>query len=62
MKRDLYDKHFEPVTAVVAEGARVGFATCKTCGACVLLDPRDTVNRATQHAEWHSTMKEEKRG
>ena len=53
---DLYEKHFTLATAVMAEGARVGFAACKTCGVCVLLDPRDGVNRARQHYEWHQAI------
>lgn len=56
MKHDLYDTNFEPATALEAEGARIGLATCKHCGACVLLDPRDTFNRARQHAEWHDAQ------
>lgn len=53
MKHDLYDKYFEPATAVEAEGARIGIATCKLCGAAIMLDPRDSENRAKQHAQWH---------
>jgi hypothetical protein len=53
MMHDLYDQYFEPATALMAEGARVGLATCRKCGACVLLDPRDNINRARQHYEWH---------
>ena len=60
MKHDLYDEHFEPATVVLAEGARIGIATCKTCGAAVMLDPRDPVNRARQHAEWHAAAEKEK--
>lgn len=56
LRHKLYDQHFEPATAVMAEGARVGFATCKLCGAAVLLDPRDNLNRARQHYEWHTAM------
>ena len=50
---DLYDQFFEPATAVEAEGARIGIATCVICGAAVMLDPRDKKNRARQHYEWH---------
>lgn len=60
MKHDLYDEHFEPATVVLAEGARIGIATCKTCGAAVMLDPRDPVSRARQHAEWHAAADKEK--
>ena len=56
MKHDLYDENFEPATALEAEGARIGLATCRRCGACVLLDPRDPKNRARQHAEWHQSQ------
>ena len=56
MKHDLYDEHFEPATVVAAEGARIGICTCKKCGAAVLLDPRDSTNRARQHAEWHAAI------
>ena len=56
MKHDLYDKYFEPVTVLEVEGARAGLATCKICGAAVLLDPRDSVNRARQHGEWHMAL------
>ena len=52
-KHEDYDRWFEPATAITAEGARVGFAACKQCGAAVLLDPRDSVNKARAHAEWH---------
>ncbi len=50
---DEFDKYFEPATVIVAKGAQVGFAVCKECGAAVLLDPRDTINRARQHHAWH---------
>lgn len=53
MIHEEFDKHFEPCTAIAAEGARIGLATCKICGAAVMIDPRDQVNRARQHAEWH---------
>jgi hypothetical protein len=53
MKHDLYDQHFTPATALQAEGARIGFCTCLVCGAAILLDPRDGVNYARLHTEWH---------
>lgn len=57
MRHDEYDKHFEPATAVSAEGARIGIATCKECGAAIMLDPRDSMNRARQHHEWHESQR-----
>lgn len=41
------------VTAVQAEGARVGIVTCPTCGAAVLLHPRDDPPSDELHAAWH---------
>ena len=60
-KSDLFDQHFEAATVIAAEGARVGVVTCKTCGACVLLDPRDSVNWARKHTEWHAAQVMEQR-
>ena len=31
----------------------VAFAVCGECGAAVVLDPRDTIDRRQQHHEWH---------
>jgi hypothetical protein len=56
MKHEMYDKHYEPATAIEAEGARVGLATCRICGAVVLVDPRDDINRLQQHVEWHEVQ------
>ena len=53
MKHDLYDKWFSPATAFEAEGARCGIAVCRLCASAVLLDPRDSVNAARLHADWH---------
>jgi hypothetical protein len=65
MMHDKYDKYFEPATAVDAEGARIGLATCKLCGASVTIDPRDTVNYLRLHHRWHvkidSALGEEKK-
>lgn len=41
------------LTVFEAEGARVGIACCERCGAAILLDPRDTINRPKVHKEWH---------
>ena len=51
-----YDKHFGLATAVQAEGARIGICVCKECGAAILLDPRDPINAAKLHAEWHAAI------
>ena len=61
MKHEMFDKHFEPATAFDAEGARIGIATCKTCGATVVIDPRDTINYLRKHYEWHKEQKEVER-
>lgn len=53
MTHERFDENFEPATAVQAEGARIGITTCKRCGAAVMIDPRDAVNRAFQHYHWH---------
>lgn len=42
-----------PMTAVPAEGARVGFISCEICGAAILIDPRDMVDVPALHADWH---------
>ncbi len=48
------------ITALAAEGSRVGLWICDECGAAVLIDPRDeqvvaaTVpSRIVQHVNWH---------
>ena len=55
-KHENFDKWFSPATAIQAEGARVGLTTCKLCGACVMLDPREEVNAARLHGEWHESQ------
>jgi len=47
---------FSETTIFAAEGARAGLTICDTCGAAILLDPRDGVDRMQQHADWHSTL------
>lgn len=47
------DPDFTGYRAVAAEGARVGFITCKKCGAGLLLDPKDTFDATALHREWH---------
>ena len=52
---------FTSATIVPAEGARVAFVTCLTCGAAVLVDPRPdealdsrvTGGATMLHALWH---------
>lgn len=44
---------FTPWRAVQAEGARIGFVTCRICGATILLDPDALENVALVHLDWH---------
>lgn len=44
---------YTAVTAIAAEGARVGLASCQICGATVLLDERDDRNMMIAHTLWH---------
>lgn len=53
MKHEKYDEYFVEATAVMAEGARIGLCTCRICGAAIMFDPRDQINAAQLHAEWH---------
>lgn len=57
-KHENYDKWFEPARAVEAEGARIGVATCRVCGAAILLDPDDMTSTVRVHAEWHESRGE----
>lgn len=50
--------NYESPTAWAAEGARVGLATCETCGAAILLDPRDTFDHLKAHSAWHASFSE----
>lgn len=50
---------FTAATAMPAEGVRVGFVTCKRCGAAVLLDPRDTIDALAIHERWHQAIDRE---
>lgn len=38
---------------VEAEGARIGFLTCKRCGVSVMLDPSTPFNVVERHEEYH---------
>jgi hypothetical protein len=49
---------FGPCYAVSAEGARIGFMTCKECGACVLLGAE--VDAPKVHAKWHEKLRHKK--
>lgn len=60
MSGENFDKHFEPCAALNAEGARIGLATCKECGAAILIDPRDKTNYAKKHVEWHAEIDKER--
>ena len=40
-------------TAVPAEGARVALLSCLTCGALVMVDPRDNESMPDKHTAWH---------
>lgn len=43
-------------TAIEAEGARVGFVSCRICGAAILFDPRDQRDYLTVHMLWHDDL------
>lgn len=58
-KHENYDKYFEAARAIQAEGARVGIAICRTCGAAVLIDPASQEDYPRKHAEWHIAMQED---
>ena len=45
---------YGPARVVVAEGARVGFVTCPTCRASILLDPFDKFDPMERHDQWHA--------
>lgn len=40
--------------AVQAEGARIGIAVCKRCGAAICIDPSDDFDAYALHDSWHS--------
>ena len=42
--------------AFIAEGARVGLATCTRCYAALFIDPNDTFNVGVEHMEWHDRL------
>jgi transcription elongation factor Elf1 len=44
---------FTGATVIVAEGARVAIVSCETCGAALLLDPRETISVIDRHRAWH---------
>lgn len=41
------------VTAVQAEGARIGLASCPLCGCALFLDPTSVVDQYAKHLAWH---------
>jgi len=41
------------VTAVAAEGVRIGFVSCQLCGAALMIDPRESQDSITMHMAWH---------
>lgn len=47
---------FTLATAIAAEGGRCGIVTCKTCGAALLIDPRDRLDVERMHTEWHERI------
>jgi ferredoxin-like protein FixX len=46
--------YFTYPTALAAEGARVGVATCLECGTAILLDPRNETDYLQIHISWHA--------
>lgn len=52
---------YTDATTFEVEGARVGIVICETCGAAILLDPRDETDRPKQHAEWHRSTRRDPR-
>ena len=46
------------LTAIAAEGARIGLATCRACGAAIMVDPRDDVDAMELHTRWHRETSE----
>ena len=53
ISEERYHEVFTQMTAVPAEGARVGIATCRICGAAVMFDSRETENSLALHEAWH---------
>lgn len=53
---DRWRGNYTNATVIEAECARVGFVTCRICGAAILCDPRDETHRSRQHFEWHETL------
>ena len=50
---------FTLAACFTVEGARVGIATCKLCGAAILLDHRDEFDVMQLHIDWHEARKGE---
>lgn len=53
-QRDEAALSFTSATVIPAEGARVAVVSCLTCGATLLLDPRDTQSMMALHEAWHA--------
>lgn len=47
------EQEYTGATMVMAEGAHVGFISCRKCGAALILDSRDYVDVTEIHNEWH---------
>jgi hypothetical protein len=52
--------HTNVVRAVAAEGARIGLLSCHICGAAIVVDPSDDVDRPQLHMDWHQELDNEK--
>ena len=47
---------FTRATVLHAEGTRVAVINCETCGAALLLDPRETISVVDRHRAWHERL------
>lgn len=54
---DVDPARYTAMTVLNAEGARVGLVSCTRCGALVIIDPRDTIDPAAVHDQWHDDLK-----
>jgi len=48
---------FTLMTAIPAEGARIGLCTCTLCGATILVDSRDDIDSMQLHIDWHARFR-----
>ncbi len=51
-----HPQNFTTVRPYMAEGARIGVATCLRCGASISIDPGDTFDVADLHDRWHEGL------